>query len=350
LLLNEKIGVKKSITDFLYLSIFNPFHLEENMNIAFPLFQKTLFSLTFLTTFFLFGLSSVSAEDVKNDSPQVAVQQSIEVKKVKVGEIEMAYYTRGNGKPLVMINGLKSTLSTWDPALLALLEKKYQLILFDNRGIGFSTDTTEDHTTIAQMADDTAGLIKALDLKQVSVLGWSMGARIGQQLAIRHPDLIEKLVLCAPNAGGTHQKAAAEEVTKSLTSTQRTPEQTMQLFFPSNAAGMAAGLAYQTRLNQDLTSGTIPNDVNVGFQTFERQTRARGSLWDNSDSNYDKLDSIKIPVLLTDGKEDIINPPENVQILASRIPFAWTAYFEGGHAFLYQDYQRFAELVILFLN
>ncbi len=67
----------------------------------------------------------------------------------------------------MMINGFISTMSLWDPALLDELPKHHQLILFDNRGVGLSTDTKKNNTTIPQMADDAAGLIKKLDYKTV---------------------------------------------------------------------------------------------------------------------------------------------------------------------------------------
>ena len=93
-----------------------------------------------------------------------------EVKYAQVGDIKLAYYIRGEGEPLVMINGFLATMSLWDPALIEELAKQNQLILFDNRGVGLSTDTKENETTMAQMADDTAGLIKALGFKKANVL------------------------------------------------------------------------------------------------------------------------------------------------------------------------------------
>ncbi len=63
-----------------------------------------------------------------------------EVKKEKVGDSDIAYYVRGQGEPLVMVMGFRGTMAIWDPALLEQLEKRFTLILFDNRGVGFSTD------------------------------------------------------------------------------------------------------------------------------------------------------------------------------------------------------------------
>ena len=112
------------------------------------------------------------------------------VQYAQVGDVKLAYYMRGQGKPLLMINGFISTMSLWDPLLVEDLAKHHQLIFFDNRGVGLSTDTPENKTTIPQMADDTAGLIKALGLQKPDILGWSMGARLAQQLLIRHPALV----------------------------------------------------------------------------------------------------------------------------------------------------------------
>jgi len=130
--------------------------------------------------------------------------------------VKLAYYTRGQGEPLLMINGFLSTMSLWDPAMLEELAKHNLLILFDNRGVGLSTDTKENLTTIPQMADDAANFVKALGYKKVNILAWSMGARIGQQLLIRHPDIVNKAVLSAANPGGSHQDKTSHDVESKL--------------------------------------------------------------------------------------------------------------------------------------
>lgn len=273
-----------------------------------------------------------------------------EVKRIQVKDIEIAYYKRGEGKPLLMINGYKSTLASWDPALLDDLEKSQQLILFDNRGVGLSSDTSEDHTTIEQMADDAAGLIHALGFEKAYVLGWSLGARIAQQVAIRHPDVVEKLILCAPNPGGPHQVATTPEAAKKLSDTNLTPIESIELFYAPTPEGRKEAQEYFQRLKNGVVGKTIPDDFDVKHETIERQDKARGKLWDESNANYDALAQLKIPVLITDGKLDIIDLPGNVKVIADQIPFAWTAYFEGGHAFLFQEHARFAKLVRVFLD
>lgn len=282
--------------------------------------------------------SPLHAEDVKP-----------EVKFAEVNGVKLAYYTRGQGKPLLMINGYLSSMSLWDPALLADLEKTHTLILFDNRGVGLSTDTVENNTTIPQMADDAAALIGALKLDRPDVLAWSMGARIGQQLAIRHPQVLNKIVLVSADPGGTHNDPATTEVESTLNNPAVEKMKKIYLTYPDNDAGRQAAQQTLARLEAAVKDGSVPDDFDVSKQTIERQNRARTTLWEGNDDNYNALKTITVPMLVTAGKDDIIDPPKNAAIIASQVPFAWTAYFEGGHAFLFQSHARFSATVDVFL-
>lgn len=273
-----------------------------------------------------------------------------EVKKVRVNDVDLAYYVRGAGKPLLMINGYISTMSLWDPALLDELAKHHQLILFDNRGVGLSTDTTENRTTIAQMADDAAALIQALGYQQVDVLAWSMGARIGQQLLIRHPNQVRKAILCSASPGGKYQDKTSNAVESALNNPNVPEMDKIALVFTNNVKGKRAAQECLARLRAAVAAGTIPNDFTVSKETEQRQNRARTTLWDADNQNFIQLKQIKNPVLLADGRHDIIDRPKNSSIIANQIPFAWLAYFDGGHAFLFQDHERFAALVDLFTS
>jgi pimeloyl-ACP methyl ester carboxylesterase len=257
---------------------------------------------------------------------------------------------KGQGEPLLMINGFISTMSLWDPALLDELAKNHQLVLFDNRGVGLSTDTEENQTTIPQMADDAAGLAKALGFDKVNILAWSMGARIGQQLLIRHPDRVNKAVLCAANPGGRHQIPAAHDVESKLNDPSVPEIEKLGLAFTADEAGRRAASEAVSRLKSAVAAGTIPNDFNVSKQTTIRQDRARTTLWTGNQENFRQLKHIKIPVLVTDGRYDVIDIPKNSEIIANQIPFAWLAYFDGGHAFLFQDHKKFADTVNAFLS
>jgi pimeloyl-ACP methyl ester carboxylesterase len=300
-----------------------------------------------ILTCFLTALGASAYAQVGKASTNVQVKP--EVKYVQVGDVKLAYYIRGQGAPLLMINGFISTMSLWDPALLDELSKNYQLILFDNRGVGLSSDTKENKTTIAQMADDAAGLAKALGYQKVNILGWSMGARIGQQFLIRHPDLVNKAILCAANPGGSHQDPAAKDVEGKLNNPNVPETEKVGLVFTNNDAGKKAASEVLARLKAAVNAGTIPNDFEVSKETTIRQDNARTTLWKKDQENFKSLKNIQNPVLLADGRFDVVDMPKNSLIIANQIPFSWMAYFDGGHAFLFQQYKRFADTVNAFL-
>ncbi|MFM8795063.1 MAG: alpha/beta hydrolase [Acidimicrobiales bacterium] len=234
-----------------------------------------------------------------------------EVKYAQVGDVKLAYYTRGEGKPLVMINGFISTMSLWDPLLIEELSERRRLIVFDNRGVGLSSDTAADNTTIPQMADDAAGLIKALGLGKADILGWSMGARIGQQLLIRHPDVVDKAVLAAANPGGSRGVPADKAVEDKLNDPDVSDDQKLALLFPSGPDEEREAEEVYSRILAAGKNGTAPDDFTVSKETTLRQDRARTTLWDADESNFNELKNIKTPVLLTDGRYDIIDKPAN---------------------------------------
>jgi pimeloyl-ACP methyl ester carboxylesterase len=276
-------------------------------------------------------------------------QEGFEIKKAKVDDIELAYYIRGHGEPLLMIMGFRGTMGVWDPQLLEILEKHYQLILFDNRGIGFSTDSEEDHTTIPQMANDTLGLIKSLGYDRVHVLGWSMGSMIAMQLAVTHPEVIDTLILCSASPGKQDVPRTTNAFNE-MTTVSTDQERQLALLFPTTQEGIEAARAFQKRLMGAVLNKTIPQDISVSPITVERQKNAL-TQWFDKDSNtaYEALASLKIPTLVAGGIEDALDPVANVQMIARKIPYCWSAYFpEAGHAFLFQEAKTFAELIIIF--
>jgi pimeloyl-ACP methyl ester carboxylesterase len=279
----------------------------------------------------------------------VQAQTQVEVKHVQVGDVKIAYYTRGQGEPMLMIAGYSQTMAMWDPGLLEELSKSHTLILFDNRGIGLSTDSRESHTSMAQMADDAAGLARALGYQKINVLGWSMGSRIAQQLLIRHPDLIGKGILCAPNPGGQHQVKASKKVSEELNNPNLSLMENIALLFPQNEDGKQAAKDAYARLSAAKLAGSIPNDFTISKEAKLRQDRARTVLWDTNNQNFSDLKGIRVPVLVADGRFDIIDVPKNAQIIANQIPYSWLTYFDGGHAFLFQQYMKFSETVNAFM-
>jgi len=265
---------------------------------------------------------------------QPAFQPRIE--RVKVGEIEMGYYARGDGAPLVMIMGLGATMADWDPALLEALAHDRKLIVIDNRGCGFSSDTAQNHTSIAQMADDAAGLVQALGYEKVDLLGYSMGAMIASQMAIRHPQMLRSLMLLAPSPGGSHEVPPAPGVLEAIAHHTLALPQVLALFFPEDPAGQEAGRALVLRAVAGRKAGTVPAAPACSDETGTRQVEALRQ-FSASEANYEELPAIAAPTLVMGGRADKVVPPANARTVAQRIPFAWSAYFAGGHLFWAQS-------------
>jgi pimeloyl-ACP methyl ester carboxylesterase len=117
---------------------------------------------------------------------------------VDVGGLAMYYEVHGDGPWLVVILGLGAAVSEF-PGLIGDLAQGRRVLAFDNRGAGRSGQPDSPYS-VEMMADDTAGLMRAVGIDQADVLGISLGGRIALELAVRHPALVDRLVLVSAAA------------------------------------------------------------------------------------------------------------------------------------------------------
>lgn len=277
-------------------------------------------------------------------SPAPGTQTGAELigpmKRVKVGEVDYAYHTFGKGKPLVMIMGFSGTMSIWDTRLLENLASNNQVTIFDNRGIGFSTDTATSPLTMESMADSTVNLITALGLSKPDIVGWSMGGEIALTIAVRHGDKVNKVVAIAADPGSSNAVYASEDVDRELSDPNTSFEQLMHLLFPDGK--QAAEKSYLDSLKGIPQPPPNPEGVT-------RQSAAEDA-YSTSTHTWDGLTSITNPVLLMTGDKDIVVPGQNSIIMAGRIPGAWLAQFPGaGHGLPAQEPGRVAAVINNFL-
>jgi pimeloyl-ACP methyl ester carboxylesterase len=120
------------------------------------------------------------------------------VPKVKVGDISMYYEVHGEGEPLLLVTGLGADLTAF-MFQTPEFSKKYQVVVFDNRGVG-RTDALDMPYSTEIMADDTAGLLNVLSIEKAHILGTSMGGMIAQELALKYPQRVRSLILAAITA------------------------------------------------------------------------------------------------------------------------------------------------------
>jgi pimeloyl-ACP methyl ester carboxylesterase len=264
----------------------------------------------------------------------------IPIKTVRVDDINIAYKDFGQGKPLILIMGYGSTMDFWPPAVLSNLSKDHRVIVFDNRGMG-NTTSSDKPFSLELFANDTAGLMDALNISRADVLGWSMGADIAQELALRHPGKVDRLILYAGSVGGNESIPASPAVLEQLTNTSGSDrergERLFSLLFPA------------TWLRQHPDSRTyfpIPTETSP-TESYIRQAQAIGS-WKGT---YSRLPDIRSPTLVLNGAEDVINIPANAFVIGERIPGAWVIQLPGGgHGMMYQYPEQFERIVAFFLD
>ena len=287
-------------------------------------------------------LAAVAAVVVPGTRPSGAAAFLGVVRRVRVGDISIGYRQFGAGAPLILIAGQNSGMNTWSVALPQRLAQRFQVTMFDNRGVGYSTDNPHDPLTIQLMADDTAGLLRALHIPRANVLGWSTGGEIALALAVRHPDLVRALVLSGATAGGPSAIQSSPTIDALLVSGRVQDELRLlneYLFTPSGSASMGEYLnGYQQ----------VP-DGGVSPEIMQRQAAAERAFAHDNEV-YDALPRITARTLVTNGSLDQLVPPGNARLIASRIPHAQLAIFDGAaHAMMFQEMDRFVALVEEFL-
>jgi pimeloyl-ACP methyl ester carboxylesterase len=134
---------------------------------------------------------------------QAAIGQETKGKYAQVNGLKMYYEIHGSGKPLVLLHGAFGTVEGW-ATMLPALAKTRQVIIIEQQGHGRTGDINRPLSP-AQMADDTAALLKQLNLKEVDVFGYSMGGTTALHLAVRHPGLVQRLAIIGSAAGSLQE-------------------------------------------------------------------------------------------------------------------------------------------------
>lgn len=288
--------------------------------------------------------SSVSVPAASSPTPDVVEQAP--VRHVKVGDLDVGYRTIGpfgaaaDSTPLLMIMGSSGTMDEWAPQFVEALAQGREVVVFDNRGMGETNDPGGAYQ-FSQLADDTAGLIKALGFSKMDVLGWSMGGDVALDLTVRYPGEVRRLVSYAGDAGGVHAVPMSRKTLAVLTDTSGTAEQRgmrlLTLLFPA---------AYRTADPAYPESFPIPQEQAAPAQ-IALQDRAIGA-WKGV---WSGLRSITAPTLFISGAEDVITPPRNAVLMAKVVPRAELQVIPGaGHGLMYQDPQKLADVVMSFLD
>ena len=263
--------------------------------------------------------------------------------------IDYAYRDTGGGEgavPLVLLQHFRGNLDNWDPALIDALAATRRVVTFDNAGVGGSTGTTPD--TIEQMARDAIAFVAAMGFSQVDLLGFSIGSFVAQQVALRRPAIVRRLVLAssAPQgAAGMHGWAPG--VIGAVGTPQTSPEAYLDVFFTRSASSRRAGQEALRRMY----ARTEDRDQATTWATREAQYDAVCTWGIPDHALLQRLSAIDMPVFVANGDSDPMILPHYSYLLAGLIPHAqMKIYPDSAHGFLFQHHAEFDADVEAFLT
>lgn len=250
--------------------------------------------------------------------------------RVTVNGIELYYERAGAGPPLLFISGTGADLRNKPNQFDGPLTRSFDMVTHDQRGLGQSEKPDRPYS-MADYADDAAGLLDHLGWDSAHVIGVSFGGMVAQELVLRHPHRVKRLVLACTSPGGAggasfpfheigHLKGLARARYMIPISDTRRDE------------AWAAAHPDQYEKLVELSSADPFADEPGRAEGALRQLEAR-----RDHDTWDRLPDIECPVLIAAGRYDGIALPGTQEKMAARIPGAKLQFFEGGHLFMVQD-------------
>ncbi len=262
----------------------------------------------------------------------------------QVGSHTVYYDDSGAGHPLLFLSGLGSSRLGWWKQL-EVFARKFRVINMDNRDAGDSALAAGPYT-IADMAEDTAGVIRNLALGRTHIIAISMGGMIAQELALRHPEMVDRLVLASTTAGGPTGVRAGPEIAALL---MRSGDESIETRTRRTFTAIA-GQGYMAAHPQDLDH-IVKNALAkpMSLESYQRQFGA--CLAHYAQGTADRLSQIAAPTLVVHGDADPLIPYPNGQVLAQHIPGARLVTFPGvGHLSMIESPEPFNREVLEFLG
>jgi pimeloyl-ACP methyl ester carboxylesterase len=256
---------------------------------------------------------------------------------VDAGGTELHYVRAGEGEPLLLIQGMSATHLAWGRPFLSELERSFECVVFDNRGMGLSGEA-ELPFTIADMAEDAAALLDALGIESAHVVGISMGGMIAQELALAHPERIRTLTIGASYCGGPNGELMAPEDLQMLGAAYASGEAD-NVFRAMWEINLSPGFrAEESRYADFVEMGSaLPAPRPVVMQ----QMRACGE-----HDTHERLARIDLPTLVVHGDADRLLGHGNGREIAAAIPGSRFETLAGvGHMFWWEQPERSAELI-----
>jgi 3-oxoadipate enol-lactonase len=255
--------------------------------------------------------------------------------------VHIAWERRGSGPPLLLVHGLGYARWGWEPVLPGLA-RCFDVILFDNRGIGES-DAPPGPYTAAEMAGDALRVLDDAEVERAHVVGTSLGGMVVQELAVTAPHRVDRLVLACTTPGGPHAHPMPQ-ATISLMAEAATLEPAVALRrFVENALAPATVAEHPELVDRIMAHRLATAQPPAAWAA----QAAAGATFDA----YDRLGSLTAPTLVQHGDEDVVVDPNNADLLVDRLPDARLERYPGaGHLFFWEAPDRFVSSVTSFLE
>ena len=246
---------------------------------------------------------------------------------------DLYWESTGAGDPVLLIMGLGMNATGWWRTVPVLAER-FRVIAFDNRGSGRSPKPPGPYT-VAEMADDAVDVLDAAGVERAHVYGISLGGMIAQELALRHPERVRSLVLGATTAGGPTAVPAAPHVQAFLPlRAQMTAEFAVWASVPINYAPRTR-LHHGDRIAEDI-------EQRLRFPVEPEPYLAQLLAAQGHDAGG-RLVGIGAPALIVHGADDVLIPPQNAELLASRLPDAEVHVYDDAAHLYFTDEPRVDE-------
>jgi len=276
----------------------------------------------------------------------INLNQAYSMPIAKLDDVDLYYEVKGKGHPTVLINGYGGTSDTWDDSepVTQTLSKTYQIITQDNRGTGRSSQPEGPYST-SIMADDIANLLDHLSLPKANIIGVSMGGMIAQEVALRHPEIVNKLVLVCTTPGGEYWDIPGQsEAGEKLTWFFNPPENMSMKDIQREVLGLVYYPDYLA-VHKERIMNKVPA-YPVAVEIFKKQYSAC-----MSHDTIGRLDSLDVGTLVIHGLDDLLIFPECGEALAERIPNAeLLMYSNAGHAVHVEKWSEVRPKLLSFLE